>query len=317
MQLGTIHQCDHPTIVFLNNRSIVELDFVIHSFKRPTALFLKKGQYFKLLDGHLELFPLNEQIDLTKYRYLFSHLTGIGHVLFEEEKQFAPDLEESLANWRSMNPFNATELELALLFDTNDFFEQNLDPSLPVSEVLPQYRRLNQIASKHINHSLHQWKMHKLIVQAKYLLFFAGKSIQEVAYELRFKDPAYFGRFFKRITQQTPGEFLNSNEDRPSRYTLLDQLNELIESHFKSQHLIRFYADELNMTSKNLAEKIKRDYNLSIKQLISNRLYEEADKLKNLGFSVSDTAHMLGFREVSHFSAFRRKQSNTHFNKVL
>ena len=151
MQLGKIHQCDRPTIVFLNNRSIIELDFVVHTFKQPTALFLKKGQYFKLLDGHLELFPLNEQIDLAKYRYLFSHLTGIGHVLFDEENQFAPDLEGSLANWRSMNPFNATEQELDLLFDTNDFFEQNLDPQLPVSEVLPEYRRLNQISSKHIN----------------------------------------------------------------------------------------------------------------------------------------------------------------------
>ena len=159
--------------------------------------------------------------------------------------------------------------------------------------------------------------MYKLIVQAKYLLFFAGKSIQEVAYELRFKDPAYFGRFFKRITRQTPGEFLHSNEDRPSRYALLDQLKELIETNYRSHHLISFYADQLSMTAKHLAEKIKKDYNLSVKQLITNRLHEEADQLKDLGFNVSTIAHMLGFREVSHFSAFYKRQSPVSIQKVL
>ncbi len=307
MQLGNIHQCDSPTIVFLNDRSIVELDFVVRTFEQPTALFLKKGQYFKLLDGDLELFPLNEQVDLSKYRYLFSHLTGIGHVLLDEKNVFVPDLERSLNSWRSMNPFNATEQELDLLFDTNDFLEQNLDPALPVSEVLPKYRQLSQISRKRMNQSVHQWKTYKLIVQAKYLLFFAGKSIQEVAYELRFKDPAYFGRFFKRITEQTPGDFLNHNEDRPSKYVLLDQLKELIDQHHCSHHLISFYAEQLNMTAKNLAEKVKKEYNLSVKGLIRNRLHKETTKLKNAGYGVSDIAHRLGFKEVSHFSAFSKK----------
>lgn len=304
MQFGNIHQCDTPTIVFLKDRSIIELDFVVHIYSRPTALFLKKGQYFKIIDGSPVLFPLNNEIDLNHYRYLFSHLTGIGHVLFEKEKLFEPDLEKSLDNWRKMNPFNANESQLDLLFDTNEFFETNPDATLPVSEAIPAYRQLNQISSRHINHSLHEWKTYKLIVQAKYLLFFAGKSIQEVAYELRFKDPSYFGRFFKRITHQTPGEFLQINEDRPSRNVLMNQLKDLIENNYRSQHFIQFYADQLYMTPKNLAEKVKREYGVSVKALIKNRLFKEARKLKNVSTSVSDISHMLGFREVSHFSAF-------------
>ncbi|MEP5613238.1 MAG: helix-turn-helix domain-containing protein [Cyclobacteriaceae bacterium] len=312
MQLAKINRCATPTIVFLEERSIVELDFSVHTFEQPTALFLKNGQYFKVLDGKPAVFPLNETTDLNQYRYLFSHLTGIGHVLLNEEKTFVPDLDKSLSSWQSMNPFNASKSELDLLFDTNSFIEENLDPTLPVSEVLPEYRRLNQISSKHIRHTLHEWKTHKLIVQAKYLLFFAGKSIQEVAYELRFKDPAYFGRFFKRMTTQTPGDFIEQSVDVPSKYVLLDQLTELIDEHYKSQHFVLFYADKLNLTSRNLAEKVKRSYGISVKQLLSNKLYKEASSLRNLGYKVSDIAHLLGFKEVSHFSAFfKRHQIST------
>lgn len=309
MQVGRIHRCTEPTIVFFKKSSIVELDFVVHSYEKPTALFLRKGQYFKLLNGYPELFALSSSIDLIHYRYLFSHLTGIGHVLFNSAVNFEPDLEKSLRKWRSMNPFNATEGELRLLFDTNDFIENNLDPKLPVTEA-PSYRFLTKLSSHHIDHSLHQWKTHKLIVQAKYLLFFAGKSIQEVAYELRFKDPAYFGRFFKRMTSQTPGEFVSSNNERPAKYVLLDHLNELIEEHFRSKHMIQFYAERLNMTPGNLSEKTQKMYGLSVKKLISNRLIREAEILMNQGASVSETAFKLGFKEVSHFSGFYKKNRN-------
>lgn len=211
-----------------------------------------------------------------------------------------------------MNPFNASENELNLLFDTNDFIEKNLDPSLPVNKVLPSYRHINEVSNKHINHTVHQWKTHKLIVQAKYLLFFAGKSIQEVAYDLRFKDPAYFGRFFKRVTELTPGEFININEDRPAKYVLLEQLNALIEEHYQTNHLIQFYAEKLNYTPKTLSEKIRRDYGLSVKDMINQRIRQEADVLKSQGAKVSEIAFALGFKEVSHFSTFlrRHKQSS-------
>lgn len=309
MSSGNIHRCAEPTIVFFKDNSIVELDFKIHTYNRPTAIFLKKGQYFKLLDGSPELFPLSQNIDLSHYRYLFSHLTGIGHVLFNSSTSFEPDLERSLSDWRAMNPFNATENELNLLFDTNDFIENNLDPALPVTEAFPSYRDLNEISATHINHSLHEWKTHKLIVQAKYLLFFAGKSIQEVAYELRFKDPAYFGRYFKRITEQTPGQFVDQHDESPSKYVLLDQLNELIDQYFKSQHLIQFYADKLSLTSKTLSEKIQKLYGLSVKDMITNRLAKEAELLLTQGHKMTEIAFMLGFKEVSHFSAFYKKHS--------
>jgi AraC-like DNA-binding protein len=34
-----------------------------------------------------------------------------------------------------------------------------------------------------------------------------SKDIAQVAFELHFSEPAYFGRLFRRLTQQTPTEY--------------------------------------------------------------------------------------------------------------
>jgi AraC-like DNA-binding protein/quercetin dioxygenase-like cupin family protein len=47
-------------------------------------------------------------------------------------------------------------------------------------------------------------------VEAQRLLLHTDKNIAQIAYELGFKDTAYFGRFFKRETGVTPGEFRRS-----------------------------------------------------------------------------------------------------------
>ncbi len=45
------------------------------------------------------------------------------------------------------------------------------------------------------------------LVEAKRLLAYTEKTVAEIAYDLGFKDAAYFGRFFKRELGCTPGQF--------------------------------------------------------------------------------------------------------------
>jgi AraC family 4-hydroxyphenylacetate 3-monooxygenase operon regulatory protein len=49
--------------------------------------------------------------------------------------------------------------------------------------------------------------MERLMQEAKRLLLFTGSSANEICYQLGFKDPAYFSRFFQRYAQLTPGEY--------------------------------------------------------------------------------------------------------------
>ena len=49
-----------------------------------------------------------------------------------------------------------------------------------------------------------------VITEAKNLLCFSGKSVQQVAYDLNFPSQSAFGKYFKRITGQSPTSFLRS-----------------------------------------------------------------------------------------------------------
>lgn len=47
----------------------------------------------------------------------------------------------------------------------------------------------------------------RLLMEAKFLLKQTEKSISEIAYELKFEDPSYFSRFFKRHILVTPQDY--------------------------------------------------------------------------------------------------------------
>lgn len=102
--------------------------------------------------------------------------------------------------------------EVAMLFKEllYDNFINNRDvkfyaDKLSVSENYLN-RCVNYITSKppkqHINEMV--------IIHSKLLLQNRAKGIAQVAFELNFSDPAYFGRQFKQLTGQTPTEFRNS-----------------------------------------------------------------------------------------------------------
>jgi AraC family transcriptional activator of pobA len=47
----------------------------------------------------------------------------------------------------------------------------------------------------------------RLLLEAKRLLVHTSMNVSEIAYALNFEDPAYFSRFFRRLTDKTPGNF--------------------------------------------------------------------------------------------------------------
>lgn len=63
---------------------------------------------------------------------------------------------------------------------------------------------LNATAKRYLNQSAKVMLDTKLVNEAKYLLYNTNLSVKEIAYELGFKSPSHFFRFFKRYSGNSP-----------------------------------------------------------------------------------------------------------------
>jgi len=80
---------------------------------------------------------------------------------------------------------------------------------------LPQYAeyigvtvaRLNEICQRISGLSSKRLVFERQIQEAKRLLLFSDASANQICYELGFKDPAYFSRFFSRHTGMSPSDY--------------------------------------------------------------------------------------------------------------
>lgn len=89
--------------------------------------------------------------------------------------------------------------------------EQNFPKLLKVSD----YATLLQVSRSHLNEDLRQHTgrtasdhIHdRLLLEAKRLLVYSSFTVSEIAYQLQFQDPSYFGRFFRQRTGESPGAF--------------------------------------------------------------------------------------------------------------
>lgn len=68
---------------------------------------------------------------------------------------------------------------------------------------------LNRCVNQTTNKPPKQHINEMVIVHSKVLLQDRSKNISQVAFELNFSDPSYFGRLFKQLTGQTPTEYRN------------------------------------------------------------------------------------------------------------
>ncbi|WP_412459835.1 4-hydroxyphenylacetate catabolism regulatory protein HpaA [Pseudomonas sp. SC11] len=67
--------------------------------------------------------------------------------------------------------------------------------------------RLNDVCRRIADLPSKRLVLERLMQEARRLLLFSGSSVNEICYQLGFKDPAYFSRFFNRYAGLTPGEY--------------------------------------------------------------------------------------------------------------
>lgn len=74
--------------------------------------------------------------------------------------------------------------------------------------ISPKY--LSLIIKRSTGKSAAEWIGNFVILEAKNLLRYSGKNIQQIAYELNFTNQSAFGKYFKHLTGMSPSEFQRS-----------------------------------------------------------------------------------------------------------
>ncbi|MEO1514676.1 MAG: AraC family transcriptional regulator [Bacteroidota bacterium] len=114
-------------------------------------------------------------------------------------------------------------------------FSQLVEEKFTTERSIEEYARLLHICPKYLNEickrvyafSPSQLINQRLSKHIQQLLSNTDLPLKEIAYRLRFNDQAYFSRFFKKMTNVSPGAFRNASRRGMEKQGLLQSNNEI------------------------------------------------------------------------------------------
>jgi len=325
--IGKYHTFSKHVLLWIKSGSgLVEVDFKSYSELEDRLIFLSPHQPVKFVFGQFEValleFPNAFVSKSRDYRVLFKHLIALGYIEFSEKKQLILNtlfqdnpqkiLDLSTHQWFWQNPFNANKDEYTLIFDLKEVIDRHFDKNWNVDQFVSamdhEHYALHRLIKNRLGLTIKSLAQRKVLIESQKDIALTDKPIQEVAYDMGFRDPAYFNRFFKKNTHLTPTEFRLRFGD-PLTDNFLEDLLSLIRRHHRDHRSPSFYADKTHMSIKTLSRKVREKLNISVGELIRKEVINSARGLLD-DLSVKETAYELGFEEAHHFSAFFKKYTS-------
>jgi len=320
---------NHTLIHILSGIGQIQVDFKNYDNWQDKAIFLEKGQYIKYLSPNFTIrkieFLNSDKFYNSDVRVLFKHLIALGYIDLMEcsdcqsflsetvlTNQSAHIIDISTKQWYWQNPFDANQEEYQIIFDTKDVIDSQYHNHLTNADLTDLIRskgyHAQTLVKNKIGLSIKHLLGKKRLTESQKTIAFTDKSIQEVAYDLGYKDVAYFNRVFKQSTGQNPTQFreqFNNNHKAVfSTYIL-----ELIKTHHTEQRTLDFYANQVNLSVKSLSKKVQTHLQTSIGQLIRQEIINTAKHRLTEGETIHSIALLLNFEEPNHFSTFFKHYS--------
>jgi AraC-like DNA-binding protein len=182
--------------MFPRSDEIAQYPF-FHVASDAPVLYLEQAQHDELLPLLLEmekemLGRAEARLDIVR-SYLLVLLTRLRRLYPESTREGASPQSHSLTK-RFKLLIDQHYLDFGPL---RDYAER-----LHVTE-----RQLNDAVKRTLGKTAGLLVQERLVLEAKRLLSNTDMGVAEIAFHLRFEDHAYFGRFFKKHTALTPGEF--------------------------------------------------------------------------------------------------------------
>lgn len=114
-------------------------------------------------------------------------------------------------------------------------------------------------------------------------------------------------------------EMEEGDVDQSKDQSYYTQFRHSLRANFKVQKKVKYYADEIGITTRKLNEIVVAKAGLNVSKLIQKQIVLEAKRLLNSGISSKEIAYELNFDDPAHFSKFFKNQmgmSPTDFQKV-
>ncbi len=326
----------HTLLYILSGKGRIQVDFKNYFNWNEKAIFLGKGQYIKFLSEDFVVrrieFDDQSEICAQKARVLFKHLISLGYVDLAESDAYTTFLSKERLNensvdiidmsskqWFLQNPFKANKEEYQVIFDVKDVIDEQYrtNPSSKdlVNSINSRGYNAQALIKKKIGVTIKELVSAKRLQESLKAAAFTNKNIQEIAYNLGYKDDAYFCRNFKNAIGLTPVQF-RENFDFKNRDLFTQDILELLQKYHKQERSLEFYADKMNLSIKALSNKVRAKMNTSLGQLIRLEIINSAKSMILEGQSITSISRQLGFEEANHFSRFFKhysKQSPSEF----
>lgn len=238
-----LHRPEYNFIVHITRGNAKQqVDANLVSIKENEILFVRQGNVTSLKEvspdakGHIILFEdqtLNQLLSKQELIKLFSANTTIH--LSQESSVWLNSLFE-LLNTEIYYPnpnlgvcYSLLQAGLQKIFASSKELNKNINRSAEItfnfkelvykyylkdktisfyaSELSVSENYLHRCIKETIGESPKEWINKVSILQSQLLLQDLTKSISEIAFELNYGDPSYFGRLFKKINGVTPSEY--------------------------------------------------------------------------------------------------------------
>lgn len=319
----------HTLLHVLSGNGAIQVDFANYFDWQEKGIFLEKGQYIKFLSDNFIVRKIEFSDEQKFYnddvRVLFKHLISLGYIDLEHCEDCKTFLSESALSqqstniidisskqWYWQNPFNANKEEYQIIFDAKEIIDNeymnNLTSRDLVSIINDRGYNAQALIKNKIGLSVKNLVNSKKLIESKKEIAFTDKSIQEISYQLGYKDDAYFNRVFKNATGSTPKQF-RENFDYKNRDLFTQDIIALLKTYHTQERSMTFYAEKMNTSVKTLAKKVQSKMNVSLAQLIRLEIINTAKFMLLEDQSIVNISHFLGFEEPNHFSRFFKHYS--------
>ena len=179
----------------------------MHLYHNPCFHFSEKNM--ALNNRYIEMVRMvsqrSENHNLPMIHGILESMLAFVHEVMEQEVGNAKEFKAERGNNRNIRLFD----EFMNLLTENFRSEHQIGFYADKLCLTPKY--LSLLIKQTSGRSVSDWIDYCIIMEAKSLLRYSDLSIQQVAYNLHFPTPSFFGTYFKRHTGITPGEFRENN----------------------------------------------------------------------------------------------------------